>query len=140
MGMATALRAAPQMALFAVEATAAPVPQRADAGLPRPLCCGECGAALRRAPGKRNMFCSAPCRAAYANRMTVRGRQLTPLAMAVRLTRAGTRGSPEGRKAGAEAVRRYNQLIDKWAREDRAAGRISAVDYCAARQRLGYEG
>jgi hypothetical protein len=128
------------MPLFAPEPKAAPVPLRDDAGAPRPRCCGECGAVLARAPGKRNIFCAKACRVAYANRMTVRGRQLTALAMADRMTRSGTRGKPEARKAGAEASRRYRQLIDKFAAEDRDAGRISAVDYCAARQRLGYEG
>lgn len=127
------------MALFAPDPAPAPAPPREDAGASRPRLCGECGNPLVRAIGKRNIFCSAPCRVAYSNRMTVRGRVLTAAAMAERMTRQGSRGTPRQRGAGKDAARIYRQLIDQFAAEDRAAGRISAVDYWAARLTLGYE-
>lgn len=138
---ATALRATPQITLFAdAPESAPPLRQKPAAATPRGHVCGECGVALVRAYGKRNMFCGRPCQLAFGNRMTVRGRVLTPLAMADRLTRSGTRGPPEARKAGIEAGRQYRQLIDQWAREDREAGRMTAIEYVARRHALGYGG
>lgn len=138
MHTATALRAAPQTPLFPDDTAPAPVLRPTAPAAPRGHVCGECGAALVRAYGKHNMFCTRTCQLAFGNRMTVRGRVLTPLAMADRLTRSGTRGDPDARRAAIEAGRQYRQLIDQWAREDREAGRMTAVEYVARKHRLGY--
>lgn len=100
--------------------------------------CGECSAPLVRAYGKRNMFCSRACQTAFGNRMTVRGRVLAPLAMVDHLTRHGMRGDPAHRAAAKDACRQLRQQIERYATEDRAAGRMTAVEYVARRARLGY--
>lgn len=142
-----ALCAAPAMPLFASHAeighparalAPATAPDRACAPAPRGHICGECSAPLARAHGKRNMFCSRACQTAFGNRMTVRGRVLAPLAMVDHLTRHGMRGQPEHRAAAKDACRQLRQQIERYAAEDRAAGRMTAVEYVARRARLGY--
>lgn len=91
------------------------------------LCC-ECRAPLASVqPGA--LFCSPVHRTAYQQRMRVRGRQLAPYAMADRLTRSGTAGPEADRETGKTARAVTQRLIAKWAAEDKAAGRVSAVDY-----------
>jgi hypothetical protein len=118
------LHARPEIAL----AESAP-PPRATAT------CPECGAAFQRAQW-RQLFCSPSHKADFHNRATARGRVLTPLVMAARQTRGGSRGDTEtGRAARADA----DFLIQRWTVEDREAGRMSMVDYVALRRRLGFE-
>jgi len=82
------------------------------------------------------MFCCAEHRIAHANRMTVRGRRLTAVAMAARITRDG---SARDKGAGKSARRISRQLMDQWIKEDREAGRMPADEYHALRGRLGHE-
>lgn len=95
--------------------------------------CPEC---MRRVtaiqPGQ--IFCSQQHRAAFQNRHRIRGRQLVPFAMADRVTRSGTAGTPDAREAGKQARAVTQRLIARWVAEDKAAGRMSMVDYV---RRLG---
>lgn len=105
-------------------------------GPPRPArVCPECGAPLPSAAW-RQLFCSPAHKAAFHNRQTVRGRTLTPLVIADRITRGGSRGDVA---TGRSARNRAQRLMDRWAAEDRDAGRISMVDYVRLRSALGYE-
>jgi hypothetical protein len=82
------------------------------------------------------MFCTPPHKKAFANRQISRGASLTPLVIAARITRGGTRGdTTTGRRARQAA----EMLIARWVEEDRAAGRMSMVDYIALRLRKGFE-
>jgi hypothetical protein len=84
----------------------------------------------------RQLFCCPGHKSDFHNRQTVRGRALTPLAMAARQTRNGSRGdTATGRAARADA----DFMIQRWTEEDRAAGRMPMVAYVALRKRLGYE-
>lgn len=97
--------------------------------------CPECQTAF--APKMwRSLFCCEAHRVAWHNRATVRGRVLTPLAMASYLTRHGTRGD---RATGKRAVTSQHQLIQRWRDEDRKAGRMSQVEYVRRRIKLGFE-
>lgn len=60
---------------------------------------------------------------------------LAPVAVAARITRDGSTGDKE---IGKKARRESRHLMDKWAREDREAGRMSQVDYMRERWRIGY--
>lgn len=60
---------------------------------------------------------------------------LAPVAVAARITRDGCTGD---RELGKKARRESRYLMDKWAREDREAGRMSQVDYMRERWRIGY--
>lgn len=98
--------------------------------------CPECGRAFTPRHW-RSLFCSAAHRAAWHNRATVRGRTLTPLVMATRQTRGGTRGD----KATGKAARSMaDQLMQKWREEDRAAGRIDQAEYVRRRLAMGFDG
>ncbi len=104
------------------------------AGAVRP--CPECGASFDVPESNpRKMFCTDPHRVAWNNRMTVRGRVLTPLVMAERITRSGYE---RDKSAGILARQQSRRLMDKWVKEDRAAGRMAADTYFAIRQRLGF--
>ena len=82
------------------------------------------------------LFCSSAHRAAWNNRMTVRGRVATPLLMAARHTRNGTRGrSTFGYRASID----LDRLLARWRREDAREGRMSAVEYNDRRYRLGFD-
>lgn len=97
--------------------------------------CPEC-MGLITAVQPRQLFCSAEHKAAFHNRATVRGRVLTPLVMADRITRGGSAGDvTTGRRARRDAQR----LIDSWARDDREAKRMSMVDYVCLRLAKGFE-
>lgn len=116
-----ALRAAPENGQgAAAPAPGATVADPAGAGRLRGCC--ECGRPFRVRYGARQLFCAKACKTAFENRMTVRGRQLTVLAMAARQTRDGTR----------------RRLMQQWRDEDAAAGRISAADFMALRLALGH--
>lgn len=96
-------------------------------------CCPECGHAFdRRQPGQ--LFCSKEHKRTYNNRWLKRGAVLAPLYAAARATRGGTRGD---KATGAKARRDADFLVQRWREEDAAANRASAVDYVAARYRLG---
>lgn len=82
------------------------------------------------------LFCSGEHKAAFHNRATVRGRQLTPLVMAARITRGGHRKDPE---TGIHARRDAEHLMDQWVADDSAAGRMSMVDYVRLRRAKGFE-
>jgi hypothetical protein len=97
--------------------------------------CPECGQSFQAAQW-RQFFCSPDHKSAFHNRQTVRGRVLTPLAMAARQTRGGSRGDKAtGRAARADA----DFLMQRWTDEDRAAGRMPMVEYVALRRSLGFE-
>ncbi|MBV8971894.1 MAG: hypothetical protein JO290_06340 [Sphingomonadaceae bacterium] len=66
----------------------------------------------------------------------VRGRQLTPLIMADRMTRGGSRGD---KATGRQARLDMQRLVARFAREDAAAGRMPMTEYLRDRLRLGYE-
>lgn len=80
-------------------------------------------------PGQ--LFCCPAHRNAFQDRQRVRGRQLAPYAMVDRMTRSGTAGTPEAREIGKKARAVTQRLIARWAAEDKAAGRMSMVEYLA---------
>ena len=96
--------------------------------------CPECRQPFQRIH-PRQLFCCAAHKRTFHNRATVRGCTLAPIAIAARITRDGSRGDRETGKAARNESR---QLMDRWAREDREAGRMSMVDYMRARARIGY--
>jgi hypothetical protein len=83
----------------------------------------------------RQLFCSNAHKTAFHNRWTVRGRALAPVAVAARITRDGSTGDTD---IGKKARRESRHLMDRWAREDREAGRMTMVDYMRERWRIGY--
>ncbi len=98
--------------------------------------CPECLAPIPRSgPRWRKLFCCDAHRVAWNNRMTVRGRVLTPLVMAERVTRSG---SCRDKGAGKKARQQSRRLMDQWARDDREAGRMASDTYFAIRDRLGF--
>ena len=122
--------ASPPRAIAASDTASAVVP--ASPALQPKSGCPECGADVKRGA----MFCSNDHKTAFHNRMTVRGRVLAPLAMAVRLTRGGTRRAAD---AGKWARGEAEQQMDRWSAEDRAAGRMAADDYIALRIKKGFD-
>jgi hypothetical protein len=103
-------------------------------GAPRATC-PECGLPFTLT-ASRQMFCSPAHKATFHNRQTVRGRVLTPLSIADRITRGGSRGDKvTGRAARGDA----QKLMDRWAADDREAGRMSMTEYVRRRKALGYE-
>jgi hypothetical protein len=97
--------------------------------------CPECLAPIERKPSSGKTFCCPEHKAAFHNRQTVRGRVLTPLTMAARITRGGSRGDKAtGRRARSDA----EQMVQRWIEEDRAEKRMSAVEYIEQRMRLGF--
>ncbi|WP_227698458.1 hypothetical protein [Sphingomonas hengshuiensis] len=103
---------------------------------PRP--CPECLKLFE--PKVRNqLFCTPQHNAAWNNRATARGRVLTPLGMAARVTRNGTQGAPELREAGRVTRNAYNTLLRNYRDEDREAGRMPWAQYMLLRLKLGYE-
>ncbi|NIJ34304.1 hypothetical protein [Sphingomonas oligoaromativorans] len=88
-------------------------------------------------PGHPNqLFCTDPHKQAWHNRQTTRGRVLTPLQLAARITRDGSRGDTVTGTYARQASRR---LLDRWAKEDREGGRMSAVAYVSLRKSKGFE-
>ena len=96
--------------------------------------CPECRQQFDRVH-PRQLFCSNAHKTTFHNRATVRGRMLTPIAMAARITRDGSRGDVG---VGKLARRDAHRLMDLWAREDRLEGRMSMVDYMRERRRIDY--
>lgn len=84
------------------------------------------------------LFCCPSHRIAWKNRMTVRGRVATPLMIAARLTRNGTRG---GSASGYRASSDLDTLIRRWRREDAEAKppRMATVEYVDRRYALGFD-
>lgn len=85
------------------------------------------------------LFCCPAHTAAWNNRATARGRVLTHLSIAARVTRNGTRGDPAQREAGRQASKAHNALIQRYRDEDRAAGRMAWPDYIMRRFALGFD-
>jgi uncharacterized OB-fold protein len=103
-----------------------------------PRTCPECGKLFE--PNVANqMFCTPPHNAAWNNRATARGRVLTAYSMVARVTRDGSRGTPEHRAAGKRAARKHRKLIQAYRDEDRAAGRMGWADYMILRFQLGFD-
>lgn len=119
-----------------------PEVQRVKAGVTPPANAAPSGLAIRcpecltvREPGRAaGMFCSKDHKTAFNNRQTVRGRVLVPLIMAERITRSGER---RDRGVGVAARQDSRRLMDRWAREDRDAGRMAMDDYLRQRRALG---
>jgi hypothetical protein len=104
----------------------------------RPRTCPECGKLFEpKVAGQ--LFCTQAHTAAWNNRATVRGRVLTPLSMVARITRNGTRGTPEARETGKRASSQHNRLIQRYRDEDRAAGRMDWATFMALRYDLGFD-
>jgi hypothetical protein len=85
------------------------------------------------------LFCCPAHRDAWNNRQTVRGRVLVPLDMVSRLTRGGTRGTPEKRAIGKRAASDHHKLTQRYRDEDRAAGRMDFVEYLGRRYEEGFD-
>lgn len=100
-----------------------------NSGLELPAC-GECG---KPCPSPKARFCCNPCRYAYHNRMKARGQSLAPLVMAAC---TGRRGKSDVAKW---ARREMCALADRWAREDREAGRIEAADLLTTKYEMGWK-
>lgn len=97
--------------------------------------CPECLCAfVPRHPGQ--LFCAPSHRDTWNNRASVRGRVLTPLVMASRVTRNGTRGI---RAVGTRASNDANRLLQQWKEEDAAAGRMPWDEYMARRYAVGFD-
>ena len=96
--------------------------------------CPECAQPFKPVH-PRQLFCSAAHKTAFHNRWTVRGRALAPVAVAARVTRDGSRGDTG---IGKQARRESHHLMDRFAREDREAGRMTMVGYMRERWRIGY--
>lgn len=109
------------------------VPETADiAPVPRPApysryagqakrVCPECNQPFETQNRKRS-FCSDAHKLAFHNRCGARGKVLIPLAMAWRTKRGS---GDTAKKALAELCR----VLDGFAAEDRAAGRMRMADY-----------
>jgi len=109
----------------------------APASAPRlPRGCPECLARVS-SPQPAALFCSPEHKRAWHIRARSRGGVLLALAMAARQTRGGTRGPEHQRAIGRRARADADQLMQRWKEEDRAAGRMSAIDYITLRYRYG---
>lgn len=107
---------------------------------PRP--CPEC-MKLFEPKVANQLFCQPDHNNAWTNRATKRGRVLTPLSIVARVTRDGTRGTPEEREAGRSAAKQQRALIQRYRDEDRAAndgrGRMKWPEFHARRLALGFD-
>jgi len=77
-------------------------------------------------------FCTPAHKAAFHNRSSARGRVVIPLLMCTRIQRD---------RKGTTAPRAWGEaraLLDKYAAEDKAAGRMSMVDYVAGKWAGGF--
>jgi hypothetical protein len=114
--------------------------QQAGDWSPRP--CPEC-MQLFEPKVVNQLFCKPEHNAAWNNRATKRGRVLTPLSIVARVTRNGTRGTPEAREAGRVASSQHNTLIQRYRDEDRAAnegkGRMEWPAFMILRIRQGFD-
>lgn len=90
--------------------------------------CPECRAVVPN--GKT--FCSPAHKSAFHNRSSARGRVVIPLLMCARIQR---------NRAGTSAPRAWTEartLLDQYAAEDKAANRMSMVDYVAGKWAGGF--
>lgn len=90
--------------------------------------CPEC----RTPVSDGKTFCSPAHKTAFHNRSSARGRVVIPLLMCARIQR---------NRAGTSATRAWSEartLLDRYAAEDKAAGRMSAVDYVAGKWAGGF--
>lgn len=116
----------------------AEAPQQPELGKPGSRRCPECLVAVEPNPaaGNRNIFCCKEHSQTHRQRQLVRGRRLSALAMAARITRNGTR---RNKGAGKSARRDHEKLIDKFIVEDRKAGRMPADEYFSLRWKLNLD-
>lgn len=85
--------------------------------------CPECGGAVGpKTKGVAKIFCQAKCRSKFHARSKARGQVLVPLLLAWRVGRGSTETS---KAANAEMIK----ITDRFAQEDRAAGRPPMADY-----------
>ena len=92
------------------------------ASKPKKLC-PECGGEVGpKTKGVAKIFCQAKCRSKFHARSKARGQVLVPLLLAWRVGRGSTETS---KAAHAEMI----QITDRFAQEDRAAGRPPIGDY-----------
>ena len=108
-------------------------PRRTWKGAPR--ACMECGSSFNPTHPK-GMFCQPSHQVAFHNRNGKRGRVAIPLAQAWRAPRGSK--DPAARATAKTALGQLCRLIDQYNREDREAGRPSAVAYITRKERLGY--
>lgn len=113
------------------------MPGQQEAGW-APRTCPECGK-LFEPRVVNQLFCTPQHNAAWNNRATMRGRTLTPVSMVARITRDGTRGTPEQREVGRRAASSHRRMIQRFRDEDRAAGRMEWADYMILRIRHGFD-
>lgn len=86
--------------------------------------CPECGqpfTPLGRGRTAR-VFCADRCKQAHANRCAARGKALVKVAMGWRVDRGTT-------PIAKHCFQEMTQMLDAWAAEDHAAGRMRAPDY-----------
>lgn len=88
--------------------------------------CPECGSTFEVTSnrGKPKLFCTDAHKQAHGNRMAVRGKQLTKIALGWRKAR----GSGD---IGKFLFAEMNEMLDTWNAEDVAAKRMDATDYAA---------
>lgn len=92
------------------------------ASKPKKLC-PECGSEVGpKTKGVAKIFCQAKCRSKFHARSRARGQVLVPLLLAWRVGRGSTETS---KAAHAEMI----QITDRFAQDDRAAGRPPMADY-----------
>jgi hypothetical protein len=115
-------------------------PPGQQAGGWAPRTCPECpGGKLFEPKVVNQLFCCPAHNAAWNNRATKRGRVLTPYSMVARITRDGSRGTPEQRAVGKEAASSHRRLIQRYRDEDRTAGRMEWADFMILRIALGFD-
>ncbi|PZO77136.1 MAG: hypothetical protein DI640_01355 [Sphingomonas taxi] len=85
------------------------------------------------------LFCTPAHNTDWNNRATKRGRVLTPLGMVARITRNGTRGTPEAREAGRVASSHHAALIQRYRDEDREADRMEWPAFMILRILTGFD-
>lgn len=122
----------------AVSALSNPSPGKSGNSGPKLRVCPECGVKfpVPIGRGSHKAFCSPAHKVAFANRCAARGKVLVPYAMAWRTGRpgGGQKSSPIVKDAFAE----MNRTIDRWAEEDRKAGRPKLVDYVGGIMATGF--
>lgn len=96
--------------------------------MPKPVkTCPECGERFTQAH-HRKLFCSTPHQIAFNKRREKRGHRLATLALAWRagrsMGRAKTPEAQELKEAAQDAFGHMCRLLDEFAAEDRAAGRM----------------
>jgi len=103
---------------------------KAMSGIKCPECLRDFAAAH-----PNQIFCSPVHKKAFQNRLIARGSALTPLAMAARITRGGSRGDTA---TGVRARQDTEKLIARWVAEDKEAGRMRMDQYIRLRISKGF--